>query len=136
MQTVSVEATVGDPPEVVADRLHDLGPLMEAADFDEVHVDGDRVRVVNAVGLATLELTVEVFDSDAELAYEQVDGIFESMATWYELEPTDDGTHVAVTTEFELGTALVGDLLDATVIARQRRSELEGQLEYLDGAEP
>jgi len=142
METVTVAGTVDEPPEVVADRLHEFDALMRAAGFDEVHVDGDRIRVVNAVGLATLELTVEVVDSDAALAYEQVDGMFEEMVTRYELEP--DGTErdggertaVTITTEFALGTALVGDLLDATVITRQRRSELEGQLAYLDGAEP
>ena len=136
METVSVDTTVDDPPEVVAGRLHGYEPLMESAGFDEVHVDDDRIRVVNAVGLATLELTVELVEADAELAYEQVGGMFEEMVTRYELEPTDDtATHVAATTEFQLGAALVGDLLDATVITRQRRTELEGQLKYLDGAE-
>ncbi|WP_121823446.1 SRPBCC family protein [Halostella salina] len=137
METVTVSGTVDGPPAVLEDRLYDFDALMQSAGFDEVHVDDDRIRVVNAVGLATLELTVEVVDSDAALAYEQVDGMFDEMMTRYELEPDDtaddERTAVTITTEFALGTALVGDLLDATVITRQRRSELEGQLAYLDG---
>ena len=151
MNTVSVSRTVDVSPAVAADRLSDLDALMDAAGFDEVHVDGDRVRVVNHVSLATMELTVSVIESDAELAYEQVDGIFDEMVTRYEIEGNDagdedsvedgvasdgggaGGTTVTATTEFAVGTGPLGDLLDTTIIARQRRRELTAQLAYLAG---
>ena len=178
MNTVSVSRTVDAPPSDAVDRLRDLDALVEAAGFDEVHVDGDRVRVVNHVSLATMELTVTVVDSDAALAYEQVDGIFDEMVTRYEVEGGDAGygdggvdaesdveetergervetdgtesdpeakgtgeaasdgtgeTTVAATTEFAVGAGPLGSLLDATIIERQRRRELLGQLDYLAG---
>ena len=67
------------------------------------------------VGLATVTLDLRVVDSEADLAYEQTDGFFETM-----------------TTEFALDVALVGQVLDATVIKRQRRSELESQFDWLE----
>ena len=172
MNTVSVSRMVDAPPSDAVDRLHDLDALMEAAGFDEVHVDGDRVRVVNHVSLATMELTVTVVDSDAALTYEQADGIFDEMVTRYEVEGGEevdaesdieetardervetDGiesdideegagdttasgggtgeTTVTATTEFAVDAGPLGSLLDATIIERQRRRELTGQLEYL-----
>lgn len=146
MKTVSVSRTADVSPELAVDRLRDLDALMDAAGFDEVHVDGDRVRVVNHVSLATMELTVSVIESDAALAYEQVDGIFEEMVTRYEVTETDGGdesgktrderegaTTLTATTEFAVGAGPLGDLLDATIIARQRRRELTAQLAYLAG---
>ena len=60
-------------------------------------------------------VTLRVVDSEADLAYEQTDGFFETM-----------------TTGFALDVALVGQVLDATVIKRQRRSELESQFDWLE----
>ncbi|NHN49852.1 SRPBCC family protein [Halostella sp. JP-L12] len=146
MKTVSVSRTADVSPELAVDRLRDLDALMDAAGFDEVHVDGDRVRVVNHVSLATMELTVSVIESDAALAYEQVDGIFEEMVTRYEVTESQGGdesggagderegaTTLTATTEFAVGAGPLGDLLDATIIARQRRRELTAQLAYLAG---
>lgn len=132
METVSVERTIDAEPAVAIERLQDLEALMDAAGFDEVAVDGDRVTVTKHVAIATLQLTVDVVESDAELAYEQVDGIFEEMLTRYEIEETDEGTHVTATTEFEVAARFAGPLLDATVVKRQRRKELSGQLAYLE----
>lgn len=161
MNTVSVSRSVDVPPAVAVDRLRDIDALMDAAGFDEVYVDGNRVRVVNHVSLATMELTVSVVESDAALAYEQVDGIFEEMVTRYEVEGnvteegaddterdagessaeddvasdpgTEGGTTVTATTEFAVGAGPLGDLLDATIVSRQRRRELTAQLAYLAG---
>lgn len=153
MNTVSVSRTADVSPADAVDRLRDLDALMHAAGFDEVHVEDDRVRVVNHVSLATMELTVSVIDSDADLAYEQVDGIFDEMVTRYEIERDDVGevgdggvadgvasdggspgeTTLTATTEFAVGAGPLGDLLDATIIARQRRKELTDQLAYLAG---
>jgi hypothetical protein len=134
METVSVERTADAPVDAVRERLGEVEALMEAAGFDEVAVDGDRVRVVNHVGLATMELTVTLVETDAALAYEQVDGIFETMETRYEVEARDGETTITATTEFAVAAKFVGQLLDATVITRQRRRELTAQLEYLDPA--
>jgi hypothetical protein len=54
------------------------------------------------------------------------------MGTTYAVRPTDGGTEIEATTEFELDVAVVGDLLDSTVIKRQRRKELTAQFEWLE----
>jgi len=132
MQTVTVERTVDAPPEAVRDALSRLEPFVAASGFDEVAVDGDTIAVANEVGVATIELTLElVEDPDADLAYVQTEGIFEEMATSYRVAAAADGALVTATTEFALDVAIVGGVLDATVIKRQRRSELEAQFDWL-----
>jgi hypothetical protein len=133
MQTVTVTRTLDAPPDEIRDAMLDLEPFTRAAGFDEVDVDGRTIRVANRVGIATIELELAVVDNpDADLAYEQRAGIFESMRTAYTLAPASDGTTVTATTEFALDVAVVGELLDATVIKRQRRKELEAQFDYLE----
>jgi len=53
------------------------------------------------------------------------------MSTRYELTRQGDQTEVTATTDFKVDVALVGMILDATVIKRQRRRELSAQFEYL-----
>lgn len=114
--------------------LH-LEAFNRAASFDEVEVDGRTIRVENRVGVAEIELELAVVDDpDAGLAYEQRAGVFEEMRTRYALSSTDRGVEVTGTTELALNVALVGDVLDATVIRRQRTRELEAQLDYLEAA--
>ncbi|KPN32196.1 hypothetical protein SY89_02960 [Halolamina pelagica] len=133
MNSVSVSREVAAPPEAVRARMNDVGAFMRAAGFDEVTTDGDRITITNGVGIATVELELELIDHpDAALAYRQRDGIFEEMVTRYTLEPTDDGTEVTAETEFAVDVALVGKLLDATVIKRQRRRELDQQFDWLE----
>jgi len=137
MQTVTVERTVDAPPAAVRDALDRLEPFVAASGFDDVVVDGDTVEVGNQVGIATLELTLEVVDDPgADLAYVQTEGLFDEMATTYAVEPaaaTADGAAsvVTATTEFSLDVPVLGDVLDATVIKRQRRTELDSQLDWL-----
>jgi hypothetical protein len=92
------------------------------------------MQLRNRVGIATIELTLELVDDpDATLAYEQREGIFESMRTVYHLDDAaDGGTRVEATTDFALDVALVGDLLDSTIIRRQRHKELDAQFDYLE----
>lgn len=133
--SVTVTRTVGAPPEAVRAAIRDVGPFVRAAGFDEVAVEGDEIRVANRVGPAEIALTLGVVDDpDAALAYEQREGIFESMRTTYAVEPVASGTESEVTaaTTFALDVAFVGDVLDATVIRRQRRRELRAQLDYLE----
>ncbi|SDY75892.1 hypothetical protein SAMN05216564_10994 [Halopenitus persicus] len=68
----------------------------------------------------------------------QQEGIFEAMTTSYTVTAADGGSEVTATTEFALDVAIVGDVLDATVIKRQRRRELEAQFDWLEAqtAEP
>ncbi|MFB6106231.1 MAG: SRPBCC family protein [Halobacteriaceae archaeon] len=132
MQTVTVSRHVDAAPDAVRALVDDLGAFMRAADFDGVHVDGDEIRLVNQVGIARMELTLGVDrDADVALAYEQREGIFESMRTEYTVEPADGGTTITATTEFAVDVALVGSLLDATVVKRQRRKELEAQFDWV-----
>lgn len=132
MQTVSVSRTLGAAPERVREEMTDLEAFMLAAGFTDVTVDGDHLHIENRVGLATVELDLTVVEREgAALAYEQRDGFFERMDTVYTLEPTDSGTEITATTEFALDLALVGAILDATVIKRQRRHELTAQFDWL-----
>ncbi|MCQ4332971.1 SRPBCC family protein [Natronomonas sp. F2-12] len=133
MNSVTVSRTTDASADDIREAIDRVGPFMEASGFDEVTVDGDTVRVANQVGFATIELTLAlVEDSEAALAYEQRDGIFRKMRTRYVVAPADGGTEVTAMTEFELDVAVVGDVLDATVIERQRRAELTAQLEWLE----
>jgi len=133
METVTVSRTIGADAAVVREAMADLEPFTRAAGFDEVAVDGDEISVANRVGPAEIELELAVVeDADAALAYEQRDGIFEEMVTSYELTPDTDGTTVTATTEFAVDVAVVGSVLDATVIERQRRAELNAQFDYLE----
>lgn len=54
------------------------------------------------------------------------------METRYELAERDGGTGITATTTFAVDVALVGELLDATVIKRQRKKELTAQFDYLE----
>jgi hypothetical protein len=134
MATVTVSRTMPVPESTLRDAITDVGPFMRAAGFDEVVVDGDEIRLTNRVGIAELQLTLGVIDRpDAVLAYEQRDGMFESMVTVYRLDDAGgDGVRVEAETEFALDVSLVGDLLDATVVSRQRRRELDAQFDYLE----
>jgi len=133
MQSVTLSRTIDAPPEAVDDAMADLKPFMLAAGFDEVAVDDeDRFRIAMAFSFARIELVLDLLeDDDAALAYEQHEGIFEEMVTAYELEETAEGTDATARTEFALDVAVVGGVLDATVIKRQRRRELDAQLEWL-----
>jgi len=132
MESVSIRQTFEAPPETVRELVTDVEPFIEACGFDHVSVDSSDVHIENSVGLATVELDLElVDDSDAVLVYEQREGIFEEMTTRYELASEDGATTLTATTDFCLDVALVGMILDATVIKRQRRKELSAQFEYL-----
>lgn len=132
MNAITVSRAVDAPREDVLELVEDAGPFMRSAGFDEVEIDESTLSIRNSVGVATIELDCELVEDDAVLAYEQRDGIFESMETRYVLDDHEDGTEITATTEFAVDVALVGELLDATVIKRQRRKELEAQFDYLE----
>ncbi|MBX0296479.1 SRPBCC family protein [Halomicroarcula sp. F27] len=132
MRTVTVTRELDADPDCVRAAMLDVGEFMRAGGFDDVTVDGDVVTIANSVGLVTIELVLEVVDDpDAVLTYEQRDGVFEEMVTRYDIAATDGGVTVSAATEFALQARLVGPLLDATVIDRQRRVELNAQFDYL-----
>ena len=134
MNTVTVSRIIDAPPDAVRESIGRIEPFVAASGVDEVTVEDGLVRVTNLVGIATIELTLELVDAtDAALAYEQREGIFEEMRTTYRLARVDGGTEVTATTAFELGVPLLGDALDSTVIERQRRRELEAQFDWLAG---
>ncbi|MEF8861392.1 MAG: SRPBCC family protein [Haloarculaceae archaeon] len=132
---MTVTRTVDTPPERVREAMSDVETFMRAAGFAEVDLDGDRLHIANTAGLfLEIELDLELVERrDAVLAYEQREGIFREMRTVYRIEPTDGGTTVTATTEFEVDVALAGPLLDASVVTRQRRAELRKQFDYLEG---
>jgi hypothetical protein len=132
MESVSLSRSFEGDRAVVADAMTDLKPFMEAAGFDGVAVDGDRIEITNHVGLLTIELALRRIDSDGILAYEQIDGIFDTMETRYTLSEGDGTVTVTATTDFELDVAMVGSILDGTIIARQRKKELSAQFDHLE----
>lgn len=130
---MTLSRAIDASPIVVRESMSRLDQFMRASGFDEVFVDGEIVRVANEVGIATIELTLELVDRpDADLAYEQRDGIFEEMRTAYTITPTPNGSEVIATTEFALDVGIIGDVLDSTVIKRQRRKELTAQFDWLE----
>jgi carbon monoxide dehydrogenase subunit G len=132
MQRVSIERAIDEPPEAVREALSRVEPFVAASGFDEVTVAGDTVEVANEMGVATIELTLELVDDrDADLAFVQTEGLFEEMAASYVVVPAEGGSLVTATTEFALDVAVVGSVLDATVVKRQRRSELKAQFDWL-----
>jgi len=132
METVTLTETFDTNIDHLRRLLTNIGPFMRAAGFDDVTVDGDIVTITNHVGLATIELELAVVeDDDALLTYEQRDGIFEAMVTRYTATECDEGIEITATTEFAIQARLVGPILDATVVSRQRRRELSAQFEYL-----
>ncbi|WP_049985905.1 hypothetical protein [Halobellus rufus] len=134
MTSVSVTAVLDEDAATVRQRMREVEPFMRAAGFDAVRREGSHLTIENAVGPATIELSLELFDDpDADLAYRQEEGIFEEMDTTYTVTAVDGGTRVEAETEFSLGVAVVGSVLDETVIKRQRRRELNAQFAYLRG---
>lgn len=134
MESVTVTRDIEASPAVLREKITAVEPFMRAAGFDDVAVDGNSIRISNAVGLfLQIELTLEIVDwDDAVLAYEQREGIFDEMTTSYTVEGDDDRSTVTATTEFALDVAFVGPVFDATVVKRQRRLELTKQLDYLE----
>ncbi|MFB6353292.1 MAG: SRPBCC family protein, partial [Halobacteriales archaeon] len=84
MASVSVSRTVEADVEAVEALIDDVEPFMRAGGFTETSVDGDRIHLEQDLGLGRIELDLDVVEAtDAALAYEQRDGIFESMRTRY-----------------------------------------------------
>lgn len=133
MQSITVSRTFPAKPSAVRTAIQDLKPFIAACGFDDVAVDGDTIHVANQVGIATIELTlVLVPDADCALAYEQQEGIFKEMRTEYTVTETEDGSEIRATTHFALDVAVVGEILDSTIIKRQRRKELEAQFDWIE----
>lgn len=134
MERVRVTRELAADREAVEALVRDVEPFMLAGGFDAVRVDGDIVELENRVGLFDIELELElVEDADAVLAYEQRQGIFESMATTYDVEETADGVRVvAETTHRSVDLPVLGEVIDAAVVDRQRRKEIEAQFDWLE----
>ncbi|WP_276273882.1 SRPBCC family protein [Haloarcula litorea] len=132
MASVTVSRTFDADPGTVRAAMSDTAAFMRGAGFDGVEYDGDRLHIENRVGMFDIELELDVLDTDAALAYEQVEGVFESMRTEYRVEGEADGTTVTATTDYEsTRLAVVGSLLDESVVQRQRRKELAAQFDWL-----
>lgn len=133
MATVTVSRTLGAEPDAVRAAMADLSAFVAASGFDHVDVADGTVTVRHDVGPATLELVLVVDEAaEAALALDASEGPFERMRTEYRLDPANGGTTVEARTDFELAAPLVGDVLDATVVSRRRRAELESQLDWLE----
>jgi len=133
MASVTRSRFIDAPPDIVERVITaDIAALMQAANYDSVRFEGDRLELEQTLRPASLSLTLrQIDDADATLAFEQVDGHFERMVTEYDVEPSDGGTTVSARTEFTLG-GITGSVLDETLVRRQRGRELEAQLEYVE----
>jgi carbon monoxide dehydrogenase subunit G len=132
MERVSLTRTVPADPETVTALITDVAPFIRAAGFDEVTVGGDALGITNRVGLFEIELELEIVETDAVLRYEQRQGIFESMMTEYTVEAVEGGTEVTAVTEYSaLDLPVLGEMIDSTVISRQRSKELNNQFDWL-----
>lgn len=135
MESVTVTRTVGAEPPATRAAMSELEPFMAAAGFDEVTVEGGTIRIRNRVGIADIELVLDLVEgTEADLVYEQREGIFDEMRTRYDVAAASGGSEVTATTRFAVGAGPIGDLLDATIIRRQRRKELDSQFDWLDEA--
>jgi hypothetical protein len=133
MNSITVSRTIDASPSAVRSNVHDVEPFIRASGFDRVDVDDATIIVANQMGPTTIELTLAVIDEEAsDFAFEQREGLFDEMRTTYTIEATDGGCEIMATTEFAIDVALVGGLLDATVIKRQRRNELTAQFDWLE----
>ena len=133
MNTVSPSRSVDGSVDSVRSAMADLEAFTEAAGFDEVVVEGDTVTITNHVGLLELSLDLVVTTDEPEtLVLEQTDGIFESMTTRYTVTGDTESCEVTAETEFALDVAIVGQVLDSTIIERQRTRELTAQLDWLE----
>lgn len=74
----------------------------------------------------------ETAETDLIEATDAVDSTSETTAI--DATGETDATDVTATTRFALDVRLIGEFLDATVIERQRRKELNAQLDYLEDA--
>lgn len=132
MQTVAVSRQIDKSPQSLCAAMQDIEPFMRAGGFDSVAVHGNSIEVSNTIGIAEIELSLQIInDPDDALSYEQVDGIFKEMRTTYTVTGTPETSTVSATTEFALDIGLIGDFLDATIIKRQRKRELNDQFSYL-----
>lgn len=134
MARVVVERSIATPVDRIESAMTDVKSFLRSAGFDSVAVDGDSILIENHVGILTIELDCRLVDDDgAVLAYEQIDGIFDAMQTRYTVDPaSDERVTVVAETTFTLDARLMGPLLDATVVSRQRRRELQAQFDYLE----
>ena len=133
MERISLTRTLDADPETVRTVMSDVEAFMTATGVDGVEVDGDTLVMRNRMGLFDIELILNLLDpDDAALAYEQREGVFEAMRTEYAVEGVAGGTEVTATTEFTaLDLAVIGSVLDATIVERQRAKELNAQFDWL-----
>ena len=133
MTRVTADRDLSASPETVRRLLErDHCELVRAAGFDTVESHGQTITFGRSLGFSTLELTVELDpDADAVVAFDAVDGIFESMRTEYHVAEATSGSRVTAWTTFTLGGAL-GAVLDGSLVAAQRRREFEAQFDYLE----
>jgi hypothetical protein len=112
--------------------LSDVPGFLRAAGYDDVTVTDQGVVVERRLGMARLEMTLQVGEDAPEtLAVAQVDGHFESMTTTYDVSPADGGALLTARTEFVLDD-VVGAALEPELVRRRRGEEFEAQFDYLE----
>lgn len=140
MTLVTADREFAAPPATVRRAIEERPEaFLAAGGFDHVSMGADRIEFARELGLATLELVVDIdHDADAVLAFDAVEGIFSEMRTEYDVHAEDGGSRITARTEFTLGGALAR-AFDGTIVSLQRRREFASQFDYLEkeiGASP
>lgn len=132
METVTKRRSLAASPAAVRELITgDVPAFIRASGFDDVTVADGCYTVSRDIGMATFELTLAPIDGDAVLEFKQIDGLFEEMWTAYRVDDTPEGCTLSAETEFTMGGVL-GPVLDATLIERQRTKEFELQFDYVE----
>lgn len=132
METVSVDREYDAPERSVRLVLGDVTEFFDAAGFDVARTD-DRLELSKRVAVTQVELHVKLHETEtAALAYEQVSGPFEAMATRYHVDSSSTGSCLTIETSFDPPTTGFGTFLDGAVVKRQRRAELDAVASLLE----
>lgn len=132
METVSVGREFDASENRVRSVLGDVTALFETAGFD-VERDDDHLQLSKRVAVTQFELTVKLDEEEpAALAYDQVSGPFEEMATRYRVDSNATASHLAIETSFEPPAVGFGSFLNGAAVKRQRRAELDAVASLLE----
>jgi hypothetical protein len=132
METVSVDREYDAPEHRVRSVLEDVTGFLDAAGFDVARTD-DRLNLSKRVAVAQFELHVKLHETESTaLAYEQVSGPFEMMATRYHVDSSSTGSYLTIETSFKPPATGFGSFLNRAVVKRQRQAELDAVSSLLE----
>lgn len=134
METVSVDREYDAPEHRVRSVLEDVTGFLNAAGFDVARTD-DRLNLSKRVAVTQFELHVQLHETESTaLAYEQIAGPFEMMATRYHVDSSSTGSCLTIETSFKPPATGFGSFLNRAVVKRQRQAELDAVSSLLEAS--